>query len=281
MTPTNKLRSRIGGFAHHHFVETADSNYVISRRCAWDKFFREFWYLGAQSVEKICKAIILLNGRSSKRFGHDLEKLLIEVREIARELIPSMLLRPHQVPKRIFDAETIESFVGRLNHNGNSDSRYDVFGYRFSFDDLLKIDQLYWYLRRLAVDLDRPSGIDDSFTFREILTEDMLFRDSNQDIQSRRFRDIEDGKHGSELKSAFLNWNFGFAPSDYHHEPVRPFGQRTNTEFQFRMDDIFSDKEEIKSDGVAFGEWLLRNVRFSKQVEIELKEIIAKTKSTV
>ena len=84
------------------FVDPADHDYVVSRWCYQNCLFGSFFWNAAQAIEKYLKASLLLNGRSSKKFGHDLVRLYDAVTEYADDLLPDGLERPEAFDGRPF-----------------------------------------------------------------------------------------------------------------------------------------------------------------------------------
>jgi hypothetical protein len=74
------------------FVRTADENYITARWCAFNLLNTEFLWLSVHVLEKYLKAVLLVNGKSSKSYGHDIERLYRDVKSIAGSLLPD---KPH------------------------------------------------------------------------------------------------------------------------------------------------------------------------------------------
>jgi HEPN domain-containing protein len=65
-----------------HFRKQADYDYISARANCRMGLRQQFLWAGLQAVEKYLKAILLFNGKSAKKGGHDLEKLCKKVKEI-------------------------------------------------------------------------------------------------------------------------------------------------------------------------------------------------------
>lgn len=65
-----------------HFRKQADYDYISARANFRMGLRQQFLWAGLQAVEKYLKAILLFNGKSAKKGGHDLEKLCKKVKEI-------------------------------------------------------------------------------------------------------------------------------------------------------------------------------------------------------
>jgi hypothetical protein len=64
MTPFEIDKSRI---ARELFVFTADDNYIVARWCFAKKLNVDYFWLAVHLLEKYFKAILLINGRTSKK----------------------------------------------------------------------------------------------------------------------------------------------------------------------------------------------------------------------
>jgi HEPN domain-containing protein len=65
------------------FTRTADENYITARWCALNRLQTDFFWLGAHALEKYMKAVLLVNGRTVKEYGHDILRLHAEISEFA------------------------------------------------------------------------------------------------------------------------------------------------------------------------------------------------------
>lgn len=64
------------------FARTADENYITARWCAINQLNTDFLWLSVHALEKYLKAVLLLNGGSSRRsasdqktYSHDIVRL--------------------------------------------------------------------------------------------------------------------------------------------------------------------------------------------------------------
>lgn len=132
------------------FVATADRNYLLARIAHSHALDTDFWWLSMHAVEKYLKAILLLNCHSSKSGGHDLVKLSAAVRALDRKVVFGPLVDP-QITNLHWRATSLEDFLERLNEYGSAQNRYLTYGHTASLDDLAKVDQLIWAVRRHCI----------------------------------------------------------------------------------------------------------------------------------
>jgi hypothetical protein len=82
------------------FLKTADQTYVVARWCVLNRLYLDFYWNAALGLERLVKAVLLMNGQSSKAGGdgkpysHDIVKLYEAVRLIGPTLLPVMLTQP-------------------------------------------------------------------------------------------------------------------------------------------------------------------------------------------
>src|SRR5258708_33342421 len=79
------------------FINTADDNYIAARWCFHENLNVDFFWLAVHSLEKYMKAVLLLNGQSSKSYSHDITKLYSNIQPLAPELLPKQLFKPDSV----------------------------------------------------------------------------------------------------------------------------------------------------------------------------------------
>src|SRR5258707_304000 len=79
METAHDIRPYTNSLVERMFVATADQDYVLARWAAINRLDVNFFWLGLQSVEKYLKAILLFNGQSAKRYGHNIPRLYAEI----------------------------------------------------------------------------------------------------------------------------------------------------------------------------------------------------------
>jgi hypothetical protein len=136
------------------FIATADNNYVAARWCFHQHLNVDFFWLAVHSIEKYLKGILLLNGQTSKQYSHDIVKLYAAVTPLAPELFPAMLTKPPSMPPEHWHNESVEDYVSRLYREGQADNRYQLYGYSRHPEDLWKLDQLIFSIRRTCRPLE-------------------------------------------------------------------------------------------------------------------------------
>lgn len=161
-----------------------------------------------------------MNGRSSRGFSHNIERLYEAVRPLAPELLIAQFVRPENMPARMWREEPVVDFIRRLYQDGNADNRYLLYGYGRNPEDLFKLDQVVFSVRRLAQALevryvgDREDDGLPRYSRREALA---MRPTRHENLQSNLEQTME-GKRGEELQSVLLNWNFPFTDHHYRHE---------------------------------------------------------------
>jgi hypothetical protein len=76
------------------FVRRADENYVTACWCAINQLNTDFLWLAIHALEKYLKAVLLVNGRSSKGFGHNVVTLNEALAPFTTGLLPAVLQKP-------------------------------------------------------------------------------------------------------------------------------------------------------------------------------------------
>ena len=263
------------------FVNTADDNYITARWCFIEKLNIDYFWLAVHALEKYMKASLLVNGKSSKGFGHDIVKLYGCVESFASDLLPDNLKKPvvfgsdHQ-----WLDESPEEFLQRLYDNGNADNRYQIFGFLRHHDDLFKLDLMIFALRRLCVPLD---GYCLSSSVSKLTYRDMLMKQPENWTLSPpdKLSKTISGKRGERLREILLSHNFPFAPDDFTHG-----GLRRSMASQNPVLGLFIIKPLERASNraaanivVELTDWSVKNIQFPKDVKKQLQDAKARCKA--
>jgi hypothetical protein len=273
------------------FIKTADENYVVARWCFCQGMNVDFFWLAVHCVEKYLKAVLVLNGHTSKHFshegrnvsyGHNIMKLYDEVSGLAPELLPADLTKPDNMPPEWWNAETVGTFVKRLHDDGQADNRYQIYGYSRRPEDLSKLDELVFSIRRLcrpleAYALGKEVPGARNISWRQTLA---LNPKGNWNLQCK-LEDIYDGKRGELLRAALLKWNFAFAPEDYQQEPIHIMYASQNPVLIRRILDTLEAGSQHFAEGDALWAWTKGNIKIPQDVIRHLEEQRAATKVKV
>jgi hypothetical protein len=149
MEAEHDIRPVTNSLVERMFIATADQDYILARWAAINRLDINFLWLGLQAVEKYLKAILLLNGRSAKKYRHNVERLYKAVLRL-----DSVTFGPLTKPTALFldeipwSDESIFQFLKRLNRIGDPNNRYMLYGFFVQTEDLFKLDQLIWAVRR-------------------------------------------------------------------------------------------------------------------------------------
>jgi hypothetical protein len=285
-----RLRALKSSIVQGIFVRTADENYITARWCGANALRTDFLWLAVHAKEKYLKAVLLMNGGSARRFGHDIDKLYVKAKESAGGLLPDRLPKPDGLNVSFWIDRTTEEFIEHLMKFGNADNRYLIYGYNTFSQDLHMLDQLVWSARRLVVPLDERIGPDwpdgqRPPTRREILTRQPDFRFG---LGMLPLDDLIRTNANTPLRFAALNLNFSFAPSDFQHMPMLG-GHASFNPVIYRH--IFEPLAEggIDPDRVEeasqLADWLIQNIQLpdgrngSPDIAGEIKDAVAKAKT--
>ncbi|WP_157985813.1 HEPN domain-containing protein [Teichococcus vastitatis] len=268
-------------------MHTADENYIAARWCCANALYTDFLWLALHATEKYLKAVLLMNGKSARRFGHDIEGLYAQVKELAGSLLPGCLPKPEKLAIPTWFDRTTEEFIAHLVRYGNADNRYLIYGYNTFSQDLHMLDELVWAVRRLVLPLneriasDWPDG-ERLPKYKEVLVAQPDFRFA---LYGLPLDNLILAKEDTLLRLAALNLNFSFAPSDFRHASMRG-GSASFNSVIFRH--IFEPLGEGEADAVGeaaeLADWLIRNVQLptgrngSPDVVGEIEKAVASAK---
>ncbi|RYY25385.1 MAG: HEPN domain-containing protein [Sphingomonadales bacterium] len=251
---------------HELFVRTADENYVTARWCAINRLNTDFFWLALHAVEKYLKAVLLVNRRSAKGYGHDIVKLYAAVKAIAGPLLPDRLEQPADLNIAHWFERTADDFIAHLLRNGNADNRYLIYGYVTRSEDLHMLDMMVFAIRRLICQLDEPHIVSrrpdaPTFTNRELLTR-------QPEYYTRLSMPLDElvwAREDSDRRTAALNLNMAFAREDFAHTPMRSGSSSRNPVIIRRiLDPLESDDATRAAEGIELARWFLANVQVPK-----------------
>lgn len=260
------IRESQHDLARELFVRTADENYIAARWCAVQRLNADFLWLAVHALEKYCKAVLLVNGRSTKGFGHDIVRLFAELKTFASDLLPDRLTQPTNLDIHHWRERSSDEFMQHLLDNGNADNRYAIYGYVTSSQDLHMLDQMVFAIRRLICELDGRMfpGTDPALptiTHRDVLTRQPEWYSS----VGMPLDKLIQAKDDTPQRRAALNLNQSFAPDDYVHDPIRSGHSAQNPVILRRiLDPMASDDPLWAAEGVQLAEWFLANVQVPK-----------------
>ncbi|PRY89499.1 hypothetical protein [Donghicola tyrosinivorans] len=278
ITQQQALRNNI---VYDMYLDTADQNYVVARWCFQRNLALDFLWNATHCLEKMMKAVLLLNGHSGIRapgerqsYGHDLERLLPEVSALAGDLLPDLLIKPTEIDMH-WRVETVEQFVGRISDNGDAHNRYQVYGYTLHREDLYKFDRVVYAIRRLCCPLDsylfgKIRHGQPTVTFREQLERQA---DYMPHLVGSRFAKLTDPQASEELRHAALNHNLIFA-ADYDHGELRCGSSALNPVLGRRI--LLPDEQgatgEQAAETVELADWVIENIALPSSVRSQLLE---------
>ncbi len=254
------------------FIATADQNYVLARWSFHQHLNVDFFWLAVHSVEKYLKAALLINGKSAKTYGHDITRLYAAVTPLAPELFPTALTKPGLMPDNYWHNEMTESFIARLYRGGQADNRYQVFGYSRHPEDLWKLDQVVYSVRRMckaleAYELGKPHAGSANMSNRELLG-----KFPKRWLLNSKLEEIMSGNHGQELLEASLTWNFPFAPPDYPQPQMTYTSSTQNPVLARRLFDPLEGDPKAFAHNDILWEWVKNNIQFPKEIINEIEE---------
>ncbi|TPG20986.1 HEPN domain-containing protein [Sphingomonas koreensis] len=257
------LRASKNNLVHELFVRTADENYVTARWCAINRLNTDFFWLAVHAVEKYLKAVLLVNGKPAKGYGHDIVKLYAAVKAIAGPTLPDQLRQPADLDIAHWFERSADDFIAHLLRNGNADNRYLIYGYVTRSEDLHMLDTMVFAIRRLICQLDEPYIVSrrpgaPTFTNRELLTR----QPEHYNRLSMPLDELVWDREDSERRTAALNLNMAFARDDFVHTPMRGGSSARNPVIIRRiLDPLESDNPTWAAEGIEIARWFLTNVQ--------------------
>lgn len=266
------IQAHTNAVTHRMFVATADQNYMLARLAYFHQLDVDFYWLSLHALEKYLKAVLLLNGQSAKKISHNLIKAHDLVRKIDSRLFFGPLIDP-QIKGLHWRDSTVEAFLNRLNQFGNASNRYQTYGYTVMLDDLMKVDQLVWAVRRhcrtFMWTLDTPSG---SKTFDEV----EILKSNPERWTLGGFLPLEqviEGKRDQNLREIVLHLNAPFSP-EQKHTLQRQRSASSNSPLVEHLERIGLANASLETRALSADviRWALDHIDFSPKDRREIKD---------
>ena len=192
------------------FVRSADESYITARWCIQTGQNSDFAWLAVHAFEKYMKAVLLMNGKTSKGHGHDIGKIYEAIKLLCNGLLPNSLQKESTTP---------ETYLNSLYSIGHPDARYGLFDSNVRLDDLNNLDRMVYIIRRLICPLDQKIDEVGNMPSDSIPTyRDWLGANANDclSIGGLLGKVIKDKT--SPLRVPALNCNLAFSPADFGHD---------------------------------------------------------------
>lgn len=264
------------------FADMADQDYIVARWSFQKGLYTNFFWSAGQSIEKYLKASLLLNGKSAKNFGHDLQKLYSEVEIYAHDLLPRKLTIPKQILKSNWIDETPDRYLQRIKRYTSSSARYHVYGFVATLEDLCHLDQLIFAIRRISFGLHLWPFLGKQRDGPPQTVRERLLKSPNYSPRGKRskFYEMTGDEANTELRHAGLNINFPFAPKDYDHDGTGILGEFTLANPALSTLILGPAEKGTnypgRSDRSQLADWVVANIKLSRDEERQLNDAAKK-----
>ena len=179
-------------FAKQCFLDVADGDYIGARTLFKNECWDQFLYLAHQCIEKYLKAILLFNDVKYPKGGHNLEKLLDEVKKITTVKLER---ETDDFIKEIDNAQ----FARYLSAPIRGEKKY-----------LIKLDQTIWDIRLFCCPADQQCQINSKQNKSKLLDYSIAGR---KIIFSGRLEQVLENRRGKFTKQKgnliWKNFRFG------------------------------------------------------------------------
>ncbi|PIB25060.1 hypothetical protein BFP76_02695 [Amylibacter kogurei] len=284
--PLHSLNHFKSVFIYDIFIQPADQNYLTARFLRVIGMHQDFFWHAQQTLEKLFKAGLVLNGVSVKSKSHELTKLLPIYEETLGSDAFNSFDKPKKLKAELWSDTSVKDFVTKISALGSADARYGLVGYQSSKDDLFKLDQLVFKLRQRTMGLDWVIGEDfraeenlqhfNGKTYREFIEQNPTEQIRHLSIPYQELKSI-----GENTQDLFHAWNFEFQRKSSDIDKIAPGAIAPELAFSLsRIDALLQNIEAFDGFDKEFVpegfKWLLDNVKVSshwkKMIETYLSE---------
>jgi hypothetical protein len=268
-------------FAHQFFVKPADRNYLLARFARSQGMHEEFYWQSLQAIEKYIKSGLILNGQSAKGFGHDIEKLWKSHKATFGQAAVHNIEKPDQLHTDRWQTTSLEHFIAKINRMGHPDSRYGLISYSNSSDDLFKLDQFVFELRRRTIGLEWNVGED--WEVEQPLKPflGLPYMQVLEDLPKYQIRAMEIPQTpltvaGNTMNDVFHAWNLAFLRDNSDYEKPAPLAVSADVG-AFSNSYLFLLWESLQEASITPNvinriEWLLDSVTIDKTVKTAFRD---------
>lgn len=137
------------------FLESADDDYITARWAYSHAKQQIFFWHAAQSLEKLMKAVLLLNNESVIEYEHDIPRLWARLCELDVRNRISRDIPKHKgtaLLADIWEAQPVTDFVKLVHYYGSPDARYGSLGTKQGGPLYSILDKIYFEIRLFAKD---------------------------------------------------------------------------------------------------------------------------------
>jgi|GEM_PF-2364731 len=271
-------------FAHQFFVLPADRNYFLARFTRINGIPEEFWWQSLQTIEKYLKAGLLLNGESVKQVnGHDIVSLWERHKAVFGSAAVGDFVKPSKLQSDYWTERTVDHFIRDVATKGHPDSRYGLVSRWESRDDLFKLDQLVFELRRRTIGLDWIVGsdwnVEELVQFEGSTYRDLIAAEPENLIRKMTTPSGAMNAAGDDLTDLFHAWNFSFtrSPEDLSrltNRHVAPSVAVGNS-YLYLLWEALEHEKLISPCVVERVRWLLDNIKLGKAVVKDFEDRIS------
>lgn len=166
-------KALIRDFITRCFRDTADRDYISARLCHRYSLDEQFYWSALQAIEKYLKAILLYNGKSTKKLSHNITnayKEVLNIKDITFKF-----------------PQDIEKYLEHIEVQGKN--RYFEYSRLVYGQELLQLDQAVWHIRQYC------------FYLREVPSNNTWV-----DLLQRNIKKIEDNIKKGPSKKSFAFW---------------------------------------------------------------------------
>ncbi len=249
------------------FLCTADENYITARWSYFNSQAHDFMWCSLHCIEKYSKYVLLLNGGCAKPYKHNIVDIIKEIERL-RGTLPIKFDNPFPTEKYIWISQTFYEFLEYLEKFGNSHNRYAESGIVFRWDDILKLDQAVFGLRRLSVDLSEVTDWIDgkSEHWIEKLSKYPDHVHSMNAPLEKVIRNKNDSRH-----HWLLNQNSVFGKNYGHNGQLRAIADNSiyNEEI---VDLLHQGDEESAKAAMEAANWIRKNLKISDELKADFVE---------
>jgi hypothetical protein len=176
----------------------------------------------------------------------------------------------------------IQTFIKRLDKLDPASNRYLSYGYSVSLDDLLKVDQLVWFVRRYCLPFDMTVKVGTEYKQFDWVCARQRSPDGWRHTGSAYpLEAIIDGKRGGDLREIIVRLNRPFAPDEVDGQScvVHDASAHSPLAHYIEMLSASATDPEMRAEAAEVVAWALEHIKFIKDDAKQLRDALAAYKT--
>lgn len=230
-----------------------------------------------------------VRNRRKKKYNHNIERLWEAHQNVFGKTAIKGLSKPNLLQSELWQNRPIEQFISKINKMGHPDGRYGLVSYSTSSDDIFKLDQIVFELRRRTIGLKWIIGEDWNVEQEIENLNGLPYRKAIEDFPTYQIRLIASPQYsvtaaGTEMSDILHAWNFAFLREKTEYEKLAPASVSSSIgafskSYLFLLFEAL-EKTAVTPEAIDRVGWLIDSIKLGRDIENALRRILDGAENT-